>query len=229
MTRYYKDMVEQGFTVFRDRIDNKILYDLTYYKSGWDKPNRGHDRDGSYYSQNYESVEWGNYWTGPLDDHIRVADIRATTDLLAAELLDNPVCYHVDVSVLTPVCSSIRPHVDTPHRHEPWNQDLRQLGVQMAIPLNEVDQSSGTTAFVPGSHQRSWDIKDCYRGKFTELFLRECHQPVVSYGDVLVWDCRVLHSQMPNVRSSNRYMLLLNYLNEKIVQEVMEYEASLSS
>lgn len=222
-------MLTDGFTVFKQRADQKILYDIAYYKHSWDVPDRGHDRDGRYYTQNHESVEWGNYWTGPLNDNVRIHELRSVTDLLVSEFIDTPIFYHCDVSVLTPLCNTIRPHIDTPHRHAPWQNDLRPLGVQIAIPLNEVNTRSGTTAFVPGSHLKKWDIKKCYRGDYTELFLKQCEQPELEYGDILMWDCRILHSQMPNIRDSNRYMLLMNYLAEPIVKDVMDYEASLFS
>lgn len=222
------DVIENGYGVWRQALDPKILYDLTYYKSDYDHPNRGHDRNEKYYDRYQESVEWANYWTDPLNDHPRIADVRRVTDRLAGRFLIMPVFYHADCSVLTPLNSMIRPHVDTPHRHDPWNKFVDYpLGIQIGIPLHQTSGLAGTTAFLPRSHKRVWDIKSCYRGEYTEEFLKGCEQPEVNYGDVIVWDARILHSQMPNVTDTNRYMLLLNYLEERVVDRVMQYEASL--
>ena len=219
--------LEDGFSVWKQKIDHKILYDLAYYKSDYDHPNRGHDRNGKYYAQYEEGVEWANYWTDPLNDHPRIADIRKVVDRLVGRFLVMPVFYHADVSVLTPLNSLVRPHVDTPHRHAPWNRDTKTiLGVQVAIPLHQITGNSGTTALVPGSHRQVWDIKKCYSGEYTPYFLANAQQPEVNFGDVLMWDARLLHSQMPNVTASNRYIVLLNYLEERIVEDVMQYEAS---
>ena len=44
-----------------------------------------------------------------------------------------------------------------------------------------------------------------------------------------MWDARTINYQMTNITESNRYMLLMNYIEEDIVSKVMEYEASLFS
>jgi hypothetical protein len=222
-----EQMLELGYSVWPQRIDEKIIYDLAYYKESYDHPNRGHDRNGVYYAEYHESVEWANYWTDPLSDNIRIGDIREVTDRLVARFLVEPVFYHADVSVLTPLNSMIRPHVDTPYRHAPWNQKITHgLGVQIGIPMQSYTENAGTTAFLPGSHKRAWDIKKCYRGEYTDVFLSECVQPKIEFGDILLWDARTLHSQMPNVSRHNRYMLLLNYLERHVVEDVMQYEAA---
>lgn len=222
-----EQMFELGYSVWPQRIDQKVLYDLIQQKHQYDYPNRGHDYNGIYYAGYHESVEWGNYWTDPLNDNSRIADIRNVVDRIVARFLVEPIFYHADVSVLTPLNSLIRPHVDTPHRHEPWNQKISHgLGIQVGIPMQSYDKNAGTTAFLPGSHKRVWEIKRCYRGEFTDTFLRECVQPKVEFGDILIWDARTLHSQMPNVSEHNRYMLLLNYLEHRVVEDVMIYEAS---
>lgn len=222
-----EQMLTLGYSVWPQRIDQKLLYDLVYYKESYDRPNRGHDRNGVYYAEYHDSVEWGNYWTDPLNDNPRITEIRNVVDRIVGRFLVEPVFYHADVSVLTPLNSLIRPHVDTPHRHAPWNEKIIYgLGVQVGIPLQSYDCGAGITAFLPGSHKQVWNIKRCYRGEYTDTFLKDCVQPVVEYGDVLIWDARTLHSQMPNVSGHNRYMLLLNYLERRVVNDVMIYEAS---
>jgi len=219
---------EHGYAVWKTLVSPTSLYILVYHKDTFDIPLRGHDINGNYYECYHRSVEWANYWTLPLNQNNRVREIRANVDPVVEQLLDRPVFYHADASVLTELNNTIRPHIDTPHRHKPWNKKIdRRLGIQVAMPMHDMKVTAGITAFVPGSHRKYWDIKKCYRGDYTQQFLRECEQPQITYGDMIVWDARTLHSQMPNVSHSSRYMLIMNYLEEDVVQDVMQYEASL--
>ena len=93
--------------------------------------------------------------------------------------------------------------------------------------MHDMSSHAGTTAFLPKSFKHMWDIKDCYKGVYTNEFLKGAIQPEASYGDVILWDARTLHSQMPNITKTNRYMLLMNYLEERIVNDVMQYERTL--
>lgn len=224
-----EQMCVKGYSVWNQRIEPQLLYDIAYNKTYWDTPDRGHDINGVYHRKPSDDVKWANYWTGPLNDHLRIADIRKAVDRLVAKFMVEPVFYHADVSVLTPSNSLIRPHVDTPHRHEPWNAKVANcLGMQVAIKLSDFDiLTAGSTAFVPGSFRQVWDIKKCYRGEYTEYFLKNAEQPDLRFGDVLIWDARTLHSQMPNISGTNRYMLLLNYIERRIVPELMDYESIL--
>lgn len=223
-----QQFMTEGYGVWRDVIPTGSLYDLVYHIDTYDYPDRGHDVNGVYHDKGKTDIEWANYWTSPLNDNIRVDEIRSFTDRLVKKFMYEPVFYHADFSVLTPQANHLRPHVDTPHRYDPWNQKIkRTLGVQLAIPMQDHGVASGTTAFVPGSHRRVWDIRDCYSGKYDEEFAANYHQPVVHFGDLLMWDARTLHSQMPNLGSTKRYMLLFNYLEKSIVRDVMEYEANL--
>lgn len=219
-------MLNDGFSVWPNKLDQKILYDLAHYKETFDIPNRGHDRTGKYYDSNVDGVQWANYWTDPLNDHPRIADIRKVVDRLVGKFLIHSVFYHADISVVTPLNSLIRPHVDTPYRHAPWNHRIRNcLGVQVGIPLHDITSDFGSTAFVPGSHRSVWEIDRCYNGEYTDTFMKTAEQPEVRFGDVLLWDARTLHSQMPNIAETSRYMLLLTYVEERIVSDLMQYEA----
>lgn len=218
----------EGFSVWKEVVDQVELFDLAYNKHTYDYPNRGHDRNGVYYEKYYDGVEWANYWTGPLNDNRHVRAIRESIDRIVGKFLVQPVFYHADVSVMTSLNSLVRPHVDTPHRHVPWSDRVHTpLGIQVAIPMHDVSTHAGTTAFLPKSFKKSWPIKDCYKGKFTDEFLKDAVQPEMDFGDALIWDARTLHSQMPNITEHSRYMLLLNYLEENIVDSVMQYEKDL--
>lgn len=220
-------LLSDGFTVFEQAIDQLVLYEMTYNKHPYDHPVRGHDRNGNYFGTYHDGVEWANYWTSPLNTNEYVKEIREIVDPIVSTVLIDPVFYHSDLSVMTPLNSLVRPHVDTPYRHKPWNdKHYEMLSIQVAIPIHQMSVHAGTTAFLPGSHKQHWDIAKCYSGKYTEEFLADAEQPVVNYGDMLLWDGRVLHSQMPNVTDTNRYMLLMNYLEGWIIDDVMKYEAS---
>jgi len=219
---------QDGYIVCRDVVDQNTLYNVIYYKDSWDHPVRGHDLDGRYYGEYHKSVEWGNYWTESLSDHVDVIEIEKSIQEQIAFLMRRPVFYHSDVSVLMPGSKSVRPHVDTPHRHEPWNMIIgERLGLQVAVPMQAYKEDSGTTAFLPNSHTKYWNIKQCYRGEYTQDFLSGCVQPKVDFGDMIVWDARTLHSQMMNTTSSPRYMLLFNYVEEDVLDSLAQYEADL--
>ena len=220
---------QNGFALWKGIIDQSELYNLVYYKENWDHPNRGHDIEGRYYATGVESVEWGNYWSEALTDHADVRmieqnNVRPVVD----QVMQEPVFYHSDVSVLMPGSKSVRPHVDTPHRHELWNHQIRKrLGVQIAIPMQSFTEHSGSTAFLPESHRQYWNIKECYSGEHTEEFLAGCVQPAPEFGDMVMWDARTLHSQMMNTTHAPRYMLLFNYVEKSILDRLVEYEAGL--
>lgn len=223
-----EEVNERGFAVFQEALPPEELYQIGYWKETYDAPMRGHDVDGRYYDRFHQSVEWANYWTMSLHDHVEVRKITPYVTRIAEIFLDDPVFYHCDVSVLTPKCQIIRPHVDTPHRHQPWNDKIdRRLSIQFAAPLHTVHKHAGITALLPGSHKQVWKIKKCYGGGYDEEFLKGAYQPDVKFGDLLAWDARTLHSQMPNVSDTNRYMLLFNYVERDILDNLMAHENTL--
>jgi ectoine hydroxylase-related dioxygenase (phytanoyl-CoA dioxygenase family) len=225
-----EQMLTKGFAVWPERIDKSLIYDIASNKSSFNYPAKGHDVDGKYYDKYVKGIKWANYWTQPLDDYSLIVDVRKVVDRLVAKFLIQPTFYNVTVSVVTPDNTLIRPHVDTPHRHKPWNNRVsRILGIQIAIPMHEFVPEAGTTALLPNSYKKVWDIEKCYNGSYLDEFLVNAVQPKLHFSDILMWDARTLHSQMPNITESNRYMLLMNYIEEDIVSKVMEYEASLFS
>jgi len=225
----YNRWKTQGYNVLHKIVPGKLIYELAYYKSDFDYPRRGHDVNGTYYPHNVPDVDWGNYWTDPLNDNQNVKEIADILEKYLSEYIGPIVLYHADCSVLTNRCSVVRPHVDTPHRHAPWQQNQEDLAIQVAIPMSQFDKDAGSTAFLPNSHNQLWDIQKCYRGEYTAEFLRGAVQPRVDFTDAVIWNSRTLHSQMPNISSARRYMLLLNFLRRDVVEDVMDYEASLFS
>lgn len=218
----------QGFGVWSGVIDTSLPMEI---RRGWHRlrlAHRGHDVDGKYHSKPESGVEWANYWTYPLYKSPAIQAIVDKITPILSGFINSPVFYHCDISVLTNKNTHIRPHVDTPYRHLPWNQSHmdQRLAVQAAVPLHKYPTNAGSTAFYPGSHLQHWDIKKCYRGEYNDVFMKNCQQPTVDMSDVLLWDARTLHSQMPNQTSANRLLLLMNFLDESIVEQVMQYESN---
>lgn len=217
-----------GFTKIEKEVPVVQLLSLIEMCPAWDIPQRGHDRKGNYYDRPTPNVDWSNYWGVDLTENYHVTQIRKRLDEIAGTLLDDAYFYGSDVSVLAPGSSLIRPHVDTPHRHPPWNHSPdRRLGIQMSVPLNEWYDGMGGTAFLAHSHRKTWPIEECYKGTYNEMFKEKSQTIHLEFGDIAVWDARTLHSQMINHQTTKRYVLLLNYVEGDIVDELVAYESSL--
>ena len=114
----------------------------------------------------------------------------------------------------------VNPHVDTPHRFEKYNYDKRLLGIQCIISLYDLDATNGATGVVPFSQKRDFDINKCYTGVYDRWFKDNVKQYPMPKGSLLMYNCRLLHSSMPNMSDIERPALLLNYLNQNIVDEI---------
>lgn len=143
--------------------------------------------------------------------------------------LDNAVFYASDIVTINGDSKWVNPHVDTPHRFKQWNMDPRLLGVQCIVSLQDTTPEMGSTGFVPNSHEPDWDIDLCYNGAYNKYFYDFCEQKDMPKGSVLMYNCRLLHSSMPNYLPNPRPMLLLNYLNGDIVEDVKKVDNIWSS
>lgn len=114
----------------------------------------------------------------------------------------------------------INPHVDTPHRFKQYNFDKRLLGIQCIVSLNDIDKDSGSTGLVPFSQKRDFEIDKCYSGVYDRWFKENVVQPDMPRGSLLFYNCRVLHSSMPNPKSIERPALLYNYLDYSLIPEI---------
>jgi ectoine hydroxylase-related dioxygenase (phytanoyl-CoA dioxygenase family) len=159
-------------------------------------------------------------------------EVNAINDLLLTIVnrqLDNAVWYTSDIVTTNGDSKLVNPHVDTPHRFNQWNMDPRLLGVQCIVSLQDTVTEMGSTGFVPNSHGSDWDIEMCYNGAYNKYFWdfhEQLHMPKCS---VLLYNSRILHSSMPNYLSESRPMLLLNYLNGDIVEDVKKIDNIWSS
>jgi len=118
----------------------------------------------------------------------------------------------------------LSPHVDTPHRFEKWNFDKRLLGIQCIISLDDVTKENAATGLVPFSQKRDFEIMNCYTGTYDRWFSDNCKQPDMPRGSLLLYNCRVLHSSMPNNTDKPRPALLLNYLDRTILDDVSKID-----
>jgi ectoine hydroxylase-related dioxygenase (phytanoyl-CoA dioxygenase family) len=93
-------------------------------------------------------------------------------------------------------------------------------GVQVIIPLDDLDKDTGATGVIPYSHQSDWDIQACYEGVHDEYFKLHAEQYDMPKGSILFYNTRLLHSTMPLHLPKKRSILLINYLRSDIIQEV---------
>jgi ectoine hydroxylase-related dioxygenase (phytanoyl-CoA dioxygenase family) len=128
--------------------------------------------------------------------------------------------YASDVVIIESHSKWVNPHVDTPHRFKKYNYDKRLLGIQAIVPFYDLTSKNGATGLIPKSQIVDFNINLCYQGMYDSWFIKNCIQPNVSKGSILFYNCRVLHSSMPNLQNKPRPALLLNYLDKSIVDDV---------
>jgi len=160
------------------------------------------------------------YWSQAVDDFDEVIKIRRLVDPLITQNFPRLSHYISDTVTINPGSNWINPHVDTPHRFSKYNYDPRLLGIQCIISLYDINKENGSTGLVPYSQKRNYDINQCYQGKFDRWFKENCIQPNMPTGSLLFYNCRVLHSSMPNPSALPRPALLINYLDNTIMDEV---------
>lgn len=160
------------------------------------------------------------WWSQTVMDWPEFNAIKDIIDEKISPLMDQAKFYASDVVTIESHSTLINPHVDTPHRFEKWNLDRRMLGVQCIVSLFDIDENHASTGLVSESQKRDFYIDMCYNGYYDKWFTRKKTQPVMPKGSLLVYNCRVLHSSMPNPSNKPRPALLLNYLEDSVVGEV---------
>ena len=169
------------------------------------------------------------WWSQTVMDWPEVITINDLLLLKVSEELNNAHFYSSDIVTINGDSKWVNPHVDTPHRFKRWNTDTRLLGVQCIIALQDTTPETGATGFVPNSHEPDWDIDMCYNGAYNKYFWDSYEQLTMPKGSVLMYNCRLLHSSMPNYLPEPRPALLLNYLDGDIVSEVKDIDNVWSS
>lgn len=160
------------------------------------------------------------WWSQMVMDWPEVIEINNLIIDKVKEHLHNAEWYASDIVTIEKHSKWVNPHIDTPHRFKKYNYDRRLLGVQAIVSLFDLDKTTGVTGVVPRSQTQDFNINLCYQGFYNTWFMKNCVQPNLPKGSVLFYNCRVLHSSMPNEQNSPRPVLLLNYLDSSIIEDI---------
>ena len=169
------------------------------------------------------------WWSQTVSTFPEVIKIKNLIDHLIYHEFPNLRFYASDTVFIKSGSTWINPHVDTPHRFEKWNYDPRLLGIQCIVSLYDLNSTNGSTGLVPFSQKRDFDINKCYTGVYDKWFSSNVKQHNMPKGSLLMYNCRVLHSSMPNSSDIERPALLFNYLDRSIIDEVTEIDNVWSS
>lgn len=160
------------------------------------------------------------WWSQMVMDWPEVIEVNSLIIDKVKEHLHDAEWYASDIVTIEKHSKWINPHIDTPHRFKKYNYDKRLLGIQAIVSLFDLDKSTGATGIVPRSQKQDFNINLCYQGFYNTWFLKNCIQPNLPKGSVLFYNCRVLHSSMPNDQNTSRPALLLNYLDLSIIEDI---------
>lgn len=160
------------------------------------------------------------WWSQMVMDWPEVIEINNLIFDKVKEHLHDAEWYASDIVTIEKHSKWVNPHIDTPHRFKKYNYDKRLLGIQAIVSLFDLDKSTGVTGIVPKSQTQDFNINLCYQGFYNTWFMKNCIQPSLPKGSVLFYNCRVLHSSMPNEQNSPRPALLLNYLDRSIIEDI---------
>lgn len=169
------------------------------------------------------------WWSQEVSEFPEVKKILKIVDPVITSNFGNLRFYASDTVFIKSGSSWINPHVDTPHRFKKYNFDKRLLGIQCIVSLVDTTKDNGSTGLVPFSQKRDFDIDKCYNGTYNRWFMENMKQHHMPKGSVLFYNCRVLHSSMPNNGNLERPALLLNYLDHSIIEEVSKIDNIWSS
>jgi ectoine hydroxylase-related dioxygenase (phytanoyl-CoA dioxygenase family) len=211
----------RGYTVLEDLISDEII-DSIIGKLPSLYPVRASSNDKTYAEKRavHTLPDIAVWWSQLVSHWPEVQAIDREIAPMVNLYLPTAEFYCADVVTINAGSKWVNPHVDTPHRFQKWNYDKRLLGIQCIVALEYVDQSNGATGLVVASHKTDHNINLCYQGYYDFDFKQQCIQPELHRGDVLMYNCRVLHSSMPNHSNKSRPALLLNYLDRAIIEEV---------
>lgn len=169
------------------------------------------------------------WWSQMVMDWPEVIEINNILIEKVQDHLNNAVWYASDIVTIAEHSKWVNPHIDTPHRFKKYNYDKRLLGVQAIVALTDMNKNTASTGVVPKSQLMDFNINLCYQGFYNHWFTKNCIQPNLPKGSVLFYNCRVLHSSMPNPQNKSRPALLFNYLDHAIIDEIKSMDNIWSS
>jgi ectoine hydroxylase-related dioxygenase (phytanoyl-CoA dioxygenase family) len=218
-------LAQTGYRVLKSAVDTESLERINK-KTSLLAPHRAHGLDHKYYpkSKLSECTDLGIWWSQQVSGWPEVIEISNTLIRTLDGVFDRPSVYVADVITNEPGNTFVKPHIDSPYRFDKWWNSEELLGVQCIIPLCDFTQENGGTGLLPGSHTRSWVVKDSYAGKYNEEFLAGVVQPEMSLGDVLIYHPKTLHSTMPNLTSIPRRALLVHITSEHMVTQLRQVD-----
>ena len=220
------DLIDGPGYVITDNIIPDSLIDKINSKLPLCYPVRASSRDKKYAERddikNLPNISV--WWSQTVMDWPEVQEVDKILGAYIRQYLPTAKFYSSDIVTIDSHSTWFNPHVDTPHRFRKWNYDRNLLGVQVIVALSDMDRNSASTGIAPHSHKIDHDINLCYRGHYNEWFLKNMLQPTLPKGCVLLYNCRVLHSSMPNPKEWPRPALLLNYLDSSIIEEVTKID-----
>ena len=164
------------------------------------------------------------WWSQMVMDWPEVIEVNQIIFEKVKEHLPSAEWYASDIVTIEGNSKWVNPHIDTPHRFKTYNYDKRLLGIQAIVSLFDLDKSTGATGIVPNSQLTDFNINLCYQGFYNTWFNKNCIQPSLPKGSVLFYNCRLLHSSMPNTKNTSRPALLLNYLDGSIIEDVKKLD-----
>jgi ectoine hydroxylase-related dioxygenase (phytanoyl-CoA dioxygenase family) len=169
------------------------------------------------------------WWSQEVSELEEAKKIKDLIDPIITSNFSNLIFYASDTVFIKPHSQWVNPHVDTPHRFKKYNYDKRLLGIQCIVSLCDTSKENGSTGLVPFSQKRDFDIDKCYTGTYNRWFMDNVRQYDMPKGSLLFYNCRVLHSSMPNNSDIERPALLFNYLDNSIIDEVASIDNIWSS
>jgi ectoine hydroxylase-related dioxygenase (phytanoyl-CoA dioxygenase family) len=174
------------------------------------------------------------WWSQITNDWHEVQQIDSIIYPEIKKHMPNATFYASDIVTINGPSRWLSPHVDTPHRFAEYNNlaselNFDLLGIQVIIPLDDLDKDTGATGLWPESHRKDWNIQDCYDGIYDNQFKDNAIQLDMPKGSILLYNTRLVHSTMPLKLSKKRSILLINYLSSDIIDNVKKLDNVWSS
>jgi len=226
MLKYNMDHINtltnlEGYVIFEKLIPNNLIDNLLLRVDElYPVRASSHNHDYAEKQDIKKLKQVSVWWSQFVNEFDEVKEIQAIIDPIIKPNLNNGVFYASDMVIIEPHSEWINPHVDTPYRFKQYNFDERLLGIQCIVALNDLDNSNGATGLVPFSQKRNFAIDMCYNGYYDHYFKKNVIQNKLPKGSLLMYNCRVLHSSMPNPTDKPRVALLLNYVSGDIVDDL---------